>query len=104
MLLDIQSNPAPFGGITVMFGGDFQQTLPIIPKGTCKDILLATIQQSHLWQHINLLQLKHNMCIDNDASSHSFVQWLLDIGHGNSSPALDPNLPLSVQIPNKILC
>jgi hypothetical protein len=23
----------PFGGITVVFGGDFLQTLPVIPKG-----------------------------------------------------------------------
>ena len=23
-----------FGGITVLFGGDFHQTLPVVPKGT----------------------------------------------------------------------
>ena len=31
-LRDFLDQPLPFGGITVAFGGDFQQTLPIIPK------------------------------------------------------------------------
>ncbi len=30
MLMDIRDSPQPFGGLTVVFGGDFQQTLPII--------------------------------------------------------------------------
>ena len=34
-LRDFMNKPGlPFGGITVTFGGDFQQILPIIPKGT----------------------------------------------------------------------
>ena len=34
-------NDSPFGGITVLFGGDFHQTLPIIPKGTKQEIMGA---------------------------------------------------------------
>lgn len=34
---DVCDNDCPFGGITVVFGGDFQQTLPIIPKGARED-------------------------------------------------------------------
>ena len=35
ILRDFMDQPdLPFGGVTVAFGGDFQQTLPIIPKGT----------------------------------------------------------------------
>jgi len=33
-LQDIRNNGRPFGGMTVVFGGDFQQTLPIIPRGS----------------------------------------------------------------------
>ncbi|KAL5704888.1 hypothetical protein ACHQM5_023252 [Ranunculus cassubicifolius] len=32
-LQDIRNNPAPFGGITIVMGGDFRQTLPVITKG-----------------------------------------------------------------------
>jgi PIF1-like helicase len=103
-LQDIRSNQNPFSGITVVFGGDFQQTLPIIPKGSCEDILLAMIQWSLLWQHITLLRLKQNMCLDNDASSVSFAKWLLDIGHRNGCLPMDQNKPLSMRIPNHMLC
>ena len=34
----------PFGSITVAFGGDFQQTLPIVPKDTKEDIIGACLQ------------------------------------------------------------
>ena len=32
-LQDIYDNERPFGGITVVLGGDFRQILPVIPKG-----------------------------------------------------------------------
>ena len=30
---DIHSDDRPFGGVTVVFGGDFQQILPVVWKG-----------------------------------------------------------------------
>src|SRR6266478_8220446 len=39
MLMDIRDSPQPFGGMTVMFGGDFQQTLPIIQGGSHEQII-----------------------------------------------------------------
>jgi hypothetical protein len=47
-LCDTQSVNQPFGGTTIVFGGNFQQTLPIVIKGSCKDIILATLQRSVL--------------------------------------------------------
>ena len=44
----------PFGGITVTFRGDFQQILPIIPKGTKEQIIGACIQRSQLWRYIKV--------------------------------------------------
>ena len=38
----------PFSRITVAFGGDFQQTLPVVRKGTKEDIVGACIQRSYL--------------------------------------------------------
>ena len=63
-----------FGGITVAFGGDFQQTLSIIPKGT-KEIIGACIQRSQLWRHIKVLHLTENMQIDpSNQQSTQFIQ------------------------------
>ena len=47
-LRDLRDNNEPFGGITILMGGDFQQTLPVIPKGSREEILDATITRSHL--------------------------------------------------------
>ena len=65
----------PFGSITVIFGGDFQQTLPIIPKGTKEQIIRACIQRSQLWRHNKVLHLIENMQVDpNDQQSPQFEQ------------------------------
>ena len=69
----------PFGSITVAFGGDFQQILPIIYKGTKEQIIRACIQRSRLWRHIKVLHLIENMQVDpNDEQSTQFEQWMLD--------------------------
>ena len=49
----------PFGGITVAFRGDFQQTLPIVPKGSEEEIVGACLQRSFMWPKIKVLNLLH---------------------------------------------
>ena len=39
----------PFGGKTVVLGGDFRQILLVVQFGTKTDILDASINQSRLW-------------------------------------------------------
>ena len=84
----------PFGGITVVFGGDFQQTHSIIPNGTKEQIVGACIQRSQLWRHIKVLHLTENMQVDpNDQQSAQFNQWLLDIKQGKDLPLNQFTLP-----------
>ena len=40
---DMRSCDKPFGGLTYVFGGDFQQILPVILKGSCAQIVGACI-------------------------------------------------------------
>ena len=40
-LKDSLNNDAAFGGITVLFGDDFHQTLPVIPRGSQQGVSLA---------------------------------------------------------------
>lgn len=51
-LRDIRNNDRPFGGITVVFGGDFQQTLPVVIRGSREQIIGASLHRSPLWNHI----------------------------------------------------
>lgn len=84
-LRDLRDNNEPFGGITILMGGDFQQTLPVIPKGSREEILDATITQSHLWNDIHVIHLHRNMRLQQDPHAEEFAKWLLDIGHGRNS-------------------
>ena len=53
-LRDLLKNDVAFGGITVLFGGNFQQTLPVIPKGNRQETVAASINKGSLWSSINI--------------------------------------------------
>ena len=96
----LQCSHLPFGGITVAFRGDFQQILPVLPKGNKEEIIGACIQRSPLWYHVNILHLTKNMCVDpEDPHSTWFENWLSHVGQGN-------NLPVnhSLTIPQHMIC
>ncbi|XP_019171089.1 PREDICTED: ATP-dependent DNA helicase PIF4-like [Ipomoea nil] len=56
-----RSSDMTFGGKTVVFGGDFRQILPVIPKGTRPDIVRASISSSYLWKSCKVLRLTKNL-------------------------------------------
>jgi len=58
-------NPAfkflPFGGLVVVFGGDFRQILLVVPRGTRGDVVAAALNRSSIWQHVRVFKLHTNM-------------------------------------------
>ncbi|CAN1812463.1 ATP-dependent DNA helicase PIF1 [Linum perenne] len=66
-LCDLMNTPlsgpqySPFGGKTVLLGGDFRQTLPVVPKGSREDNINASLPRSYLWNFCTLLHLHINM-------------------------------------------
>jgi ATP-dependent DNA helicase PIF1 len=50
-----------FGGKVVIFGGDFRQILPVIPRGSRSDIVHSAINASKIWNHCQVLTLTQNM-------------------------------------------
>jgi len=95
---DIRNAAVPFGGITVVFGGDFQQILPVVPHGKRDAIVDATIKRSPLWQNIQILQLHRNIRLESDPASLPFHDWLLSIGQGHAT-----NEKTQVQFPPHML-
>ena len=64
---DLLNTPhCSFGGITVVFGGDFQQILPVVRNGYRADIVFASLLPSQLWAGIEVRRLKQNMHLVND--------------------------------------
>ncbi|XP_074356658.1 uncharacterized protein LOC141696410 [Apium graveolens] len=51
----------PFGGITVVFGGDFRKILPVIPKASRTEVVQSSLNQSSLWNHCKVFILHQNM-------------------------------------------
>ena len=48
-LRDIMGCDTPFGGKVMLFGGDFRQVLPVVPRGTRAQITDATLLRSYIW-------------------------------------------------------
>ncbi|CAN1825641.1 hypothetical protein LINPERHAP1_LOCUS31239 [Linum perenne] len=71
-LCDLMNTPlsgpqySPFGGKTVLLGGDFRQTLPVVPKGSREDNINASLPRSYLWNSCTLLHLQVNMRINSN--------------------------------------
>ena len=60
LLKYVRDSDLLFGVITVVFGGDFQQILPVILKGSHPDIVGTCLQHFSLWQYITVLSLSQN--------------------------------------------
>ena len=90
---DLRNCQRPFGGMTMVFGGDFQQILPVIPKGSRADIVGASLRKSHLWNNMTVLKLRQNMRLQKSPQHALFAQWLLDVGHSRN---LDTNHTISL--------
>jgi hypothetical protein len=77
-LRDLLNQPdRPFGGLIVVFSGDFRQTLPVILHGSREQIVPATLTHSYLWQTIHVHYLHENMCLGQDPESDAWAQQLL---------------------------
>uniref|UniRef100_K3Y1Y3 ATP-dependent DNA helicase n=1 Tax=Setaria italica TaxID=4555 RepID=K3Y1Y3_SETIT len=60
----------PFGGKTVVFGGDFRQVLPVVRKGSRAQIVDASLRRSYLWESMHHLKLVRNMRAQSDPWWH----------------------------------
>jgi hypothetical protein len=96
----------PFGGMTVVFGGDIRQILPAVTKGRREHIVNAFIKRSYLWGHFTVYKLKQNMClscvsgdIEEKKWLKDFTEWILHIGDEKTSPDEEE----WIDIPNDIL-
>ncbi len=99
LLRDIMQSDQPFGGKTFVIGGDFRQTLPVVPRGTQTDVIQSCIKSSGLWRYFKCLSLATNMRSEN-ARSHN--EWLLKVGSGTLAEC--PSLPInSVIVPESML-
>ncbi|XP_074347409.1 uncharacterized protein LOC141686263 [Apium graveolens] len=95
----------PFGGITVVFGGDFRQILPVILKATRAEVVGATLNASTLWDHCQVFLLKQNMRLycgntaEQNKAIKDFSEWQLQVGNGKLDNSISGDNRSSVQFP-----
>jgi hypothetical protein len=91
-LQDIRKcDTSPFGGVIMIFGGDFRQCAPVVPQGTRTQIVDASIKNASFWNQVVMLPLTINMRLlrdvtimtphERDEAEH-FANWLLQVGEG----------------------
>ncbi|KAL3636382.1 hypothetical protein CASFOL_020929 [Castilleja foliolosa] len=106
------NNDQPFGGKSVLLGGDFRQTLPVRVKCTRAEIINSTLPRSYLWPYFRLFRLHENMRLtaqaDNTNSTRmatEFASWLLKVGDGliGESDINDPLNTRNITIPPQYL-
>ena len=85
-LRDIRRNEYMFGGLTVVFSGDWRQTLPVVIKGNKSQHIHACLQSSYLWDDFTQHTLTTNMRVRNAQLNAALIQefsnLLLTIGNG----------------------
>ncbi|KAL0882000.1 hypothetical protein ABMA27_001749 [Loxostege sticticalis] len=84
MLQDIRRNNSHMGGVTILFCGDFRQTLPVVTRGTRADEVNACLKRSVLWPFVQKLNLTQNMRahLGGHERAQEFSDVLLRVGEG----------------------
>ncbi|XP_048491405.1 uncharacterized protein LOC125492733 [Beta vulgaris subsp. vulgaris] len=88
--VDPSNKYKPFGGLVIIFNGDFRQILHVIPKGSRQDIVFSAVSSSHQWDSCKVLKLTRNMRLQSGSSKTSFKEvkefseWILSVGDGNA--------------------
>lgn len=98
-LKDIRSNDFFMGKVSILFAGDFRQTLPVVPRGSRADEIHACLKSSYLWPKISTLSLSKNMRVHlkGDSKAGEFADLLLKIGDG-SMVECDGKIDISISL------
>ncbi|XP_065322968.1 ATP-dependent DNA helicase pif1-like [Gordionus sp. m RMFG-2023] len=101
LLKDIMQIQFPLGGKVILLGGDFRQTLPVIPNSSKAYIIESCLESSDLWVYFKVIHLNENMLLSSEDVEYN--SWILNVGESLSNvsnPLLPPD---SIEIPNSLL-
>ena len=102
-LRDVRDEPFRlFGGMTVLFCGDWRQILPVIPRGARAEIVNATLKHSQIWKYVSECTLRMNMRVNLGPLADGFAKWLLDVGEGKI-PIVQEEGTSAIKIPANLL-
>lgn len=109
---DVNNLDKPFGGKTVLLGGDFRQILPVLPKKGREDIVMASVNKSYLWKDCEVFRLDKNMRIESNVPPITlsgqkipYADWVISVGDGQvpTVATIEGNEPCWIEIPPELL-
>uniref|UniRef100_A0A183CL31 ATP-dependent DNA helicase n=1 Tax=Globodera pallida TaxID=36090 RepID=A0A183CL31_GLOPA len=105
LLRDVCATNKPFGGKTIVLGGDWKQLAPVVEQGTRDDQLQESIKMDKLFkEHFEQLHLSINMRTAPD--QRALCEWLHIIGNGLHQAGANRQQdrhPLKLHIPTELL-
>ncbi|MBW0489742.1 hypothetical protein O181_029457 [Austropuccinia psidii MF-1] len=84
-LQDLCKTNQSFGGVSIVFSGDFWQTLPVIRHGLMENQLAASFKSSKIFLKLKKFTLTENLQLEPDTTNHmqtAYASWLLKLGDG----------------------
>lgn len=97
-LQDVRNSEDDFGGLTVVFGGDWAQTLPVVKDQclTASNVIEKCLASSPLWPKLTELRLNENMRLSTaDKRTHEYISFLKRLVY-------DPTMHQVAQVPDSI--
>ena len=81
---EIRKIDKPFGGVTMLFSGDWRQTLPIVPHADRAEVIRHTLKRSNdIWPFVKIKRLTENMRVKNAGTDdQNYADYLLKVGEG----------------------
>jgi hypothetical protein len=102
LFIDIRSvkglNEPLFGGVLVIFRGDFAQILPVVVNGSRTQVVDVCLQQCFIWPSLKRLRLRTNIRVRSGPEGYNnqlFIGWI-------NSLLYNPLLYRPVKIPDFI--
>ncbi len=72
-----------FGGVTMVFSGDWRQCLQVVPRANKATIIHHTFKMSDLWSKVQVFQLTENMRVKLGGDDEQyFSEYLIRVGEG----------------------
>ena len=81
MLYYIWGSNELFGGIPVVFGGDFTQILPVMKGANQVQIVDKNLQKSFIWPKLQYLFLHENKHIQPSETNEQFSRYLQSLSY-----------------------
>ncbi|XP_018568484.1 ATP-dependent DNA helicase PIF1-like [Anoplophora glabripennis] len=90
----------PMGGKVFLLGGDFRQTLPVVPHGGRAQVVSSCLKASPLWRAMRFCSLSTNVrvgvagdVVGGYVGDDRFAEWLLRLGEDRIPHETLPSVP-----------